>query len=295
MALSKPNEYKEVSARQSEETVYAEDINQIISNIEKIKGGQANEAPVATIKDIHERLLALENGSVIKPPSDTGETFEEEVYSFEKTSLTLQIEGESQEITSNIIEDISNLSLVRNADGSLNWKGSIEINNEGQGVIRTNKQIDLDKRKLLGLYYGGLYMVFKYENKYLYIVIIASKVQSGILDIGNIKIYDNNIICPPDFNYIKMLGDEVSEDFGIYLVNGVYRLKGSFQSASNAMSFYVNLSMQEFFKDKQQYSYSSFSIGITTAEPYYTMVSIDSITPNQKYTIDIECPLQPSI
>ena len=70
MALNKPNEYKEVSARQSEETVYAEDINQIISNIEKIKGGQANEAPVATIKDIHERLLVLESGSVIKPPSD---------------------------------------------------------------------------------------------------------------------------------------------------------------------------------------------------------------------------------
>lgn len=295
MALSKPNEYKEVSARQSEETVYAEDINQIISNIEKIKGGQANEAPVATIKDIHERLLALESGSVIKPPSDTGETFEEEVYSFEKTSLTLQMNGESQQITSNMIEDISNLSLVRNADGSLNLKGSIEINSKGQGVIRTNKQIDLDKRKLAGVYYGGMQLIYKYENKYLYIVIIASKIQSNILDIGNIKIYDNNIICPPDFNYIKMQGYEVSDDFGIYLVNGVYRLKGSFQSASNGMSFLVNLSMQEFFKDKQQYSYSSFSIGITTAEPYYTMVSIGSITPNQKYTMDIECPLQPSI
>lgn len=295
MALSKPNEYKEVSARQNEETVYAEDINQIISNIEKIKGGQANEAPAATIKDLHERLLALESGSVIKPPSDTGETFEEEVYSFEKTSLTLQMNGESLQITSDIIEDISNLSLVRNADGSLNLKGNIEINNEGQGVIRTNKQIDLDKRKLAGVYYGGMQLIYKYENKYLYIVIIASKIQSNILDIGNIKIYDNNIICPPDFNSIKILGDELSEDFGIYLVNGVYRLKGSFKAANKYITFFVNLSMQEFFKDKQQYSYSSFSIGITTAEPYYTMVSIGSITPNQKYTIDIECPLQPSI
>ena len=295
MALSKPNEYKEVSARQSEETVYAEDINQIISNIEKIKGGQANEAPAATIKDLHERLLALESGSVIKPPSDTGETFEEEVYSFEKTYLNLQIEGESQQITSNIIGDISNLSLVRNADGSLNLKGSFEINYDGQAVIRTNKQIDLDKRKLQGMNYGSIPLIYKYENKYLYIVIIASKIQSNILDIGNIKIYDNNIICPPDFYSIKRLGDEVSEDFGIYLVNGVYRLKGSFKAANKYITFFVNLSMQEFFKDKQQYSYSSFSVGITTAEPFYTTVSIDSITPNQKYTIDMECPLQPSI
>ena len=295
MALSKPNEYKEVSARQNEETVYAEDINQIISNIEKIKGGQANEAPAATIKDIHERLLALESGSVIKPPSDTGETFEEEVYSFEKTSLTLQMNGESQQITSNIIGDISNLSLVRNADGSLNLKGSFEINYDGQAVIRTNKQIDLDKRKLQGMNYGSIPLIYKYENKYLYIVIIASKIQSNILDIGNIKIYDNNIICPPDSYSIKRLGDEVSEDFGIYLVNGVYRLKGSFKAANKYITFFVNLSMQEFFKDKQQYSYSSFSIGITTAEPFYTTVSIGSITPNQKYTIDMECPLQPSI
>ena len=59
MALSKPNEYKEVSAKQNEETVYAEDINQIISNIEKIKGGQANEAPVSNIKDLHSSINEL--------------------------------------------------------------------------------------------------------------------------------------------------------------------------------------------------------------------------------------------
>ena len=60
MDLSKPNEYKEVSARQSEETVYAEDINQIISNIEKIKGGQANEAPVSNIQQLNQDIKDLE-------------------------------------------------------------------------------------------------------------------------------------------------------------------------------------------------------------------------------------------
>ena len=59
MALSKPNEYNEVPAQQGEATVYAEDINQIISNIEKIKGGQANEAPVSNIKDLHSSINEL--------------------------------------------------------------------------------------------------------------------------------------------------------------------------------------------------------------------------------------------
>ena len=51
--LEKPTEYQEVSAQQNEKTVYAEDINQIITNVEKLKGGQANEAPVSNIKDLH--------------------------------------------------------------------------------------------------------------------------------------------------------------------------------------------------------------------------------------------------
>ena len=50
--LEKPTEYNEVPAQQGETTVYAEDINQIITNVEKLKGGQANEAPVSNIKDL---------------------------------------------------------------------------------------------------------------------------------------------------------------------------------------------------------------------------------------------------
>ncbi|MCZ9944237.1 hypothetical protein OFR43_08610 [Brachyspira hyodysenteriae] len=63
MALSKPNEYNEVPAQQGEATVYAEDINQIISNIEKLKGGQANEAPISNIKELKEHLDNLEQGA----------------------------------------------------------------------------------------------------------------------------------------------------------------------------------------------------------------------------------------
>lgn len=63
MALSKPNEYNEVPAQQGEATVYAEDINQIISNIEKLKGGQANETPISNIKELKEHLDNLEQGA----------------------------------------------------------------------------------------------------------------------------------------------------------------------------------------------------------------------------------------
>ncbi|MEI0496730.1 hypothetical protein R4J09_15180, partial [Brachyspira intermedia] len=57
--LEKPTEYQEVSAKQNEKTVYAEDINQIITNVEKLKGGQSNEAPVSNIKDLHSSINEL--------------------------------------------------------------------------------------------------------------------------------------------------------------------------------------------------------------------------------------------
>ncbi|WP_205676583.1 hypothetical protein, partial [Brachyspira sp. G79] len=258
---------------------------------------EVKEKVIETVQDAIEALSDTYSNDFDSEPAEptpdnpeAPDNPEEEIYSFEKTTFTLEAEGESIILNSGIIKDISSLSLVKNTDGSFNLKGSFEINNEGQAVIRTNKQIDLDRRKLLGMYYGGMQVIYKYENKYLYIIIIADKIQSPILKIGDIKIYDNNIICPPDFSYIKVLGYEVSEDFGIYLVNGVYRLKGSFKSNSNNMSFFLNLSMKEFFEDKQQYSYSSYKIGIISGEPLYTMLSISSITPNQKYTIDMECP-----
>ncbi len=61
--LEKPAEYNEVPAQQGETTVYAEDINQIITNVEKLKGGEADETPASNIKDLDARLKTLEGGS----------------------------------------------------------------------------------------------------------------------------------------------------------------------------------------------------------------------------------------
>ena len=61
MSLEKPDIYKEVHALQGGETVYAEDHNQIIANIEKIKGGKSNEAPISNIKELKDILNGILN------------------------------------------------------------------------------------------------------------------------------------------------------------------------------------------------------------------------------------------
>ncbi|CRF35350.1 VSH-1 tail protein [Brachyspira suanatina] len=56
MSLEKPENYKEVPALQDGEIVFAEDHNQTIANIEKLKGGKPNEAPVSNIKELKDIL-----------------------------------------------------------------------------------------------------------------------------------------------------------------------------------------------------------------------------------------------
>ena len=299
MALSKPNEYKEVSARQNEETVYAEDINQIISNIEKIKGGQANEAPAATIKDIHERLLALESGSVIKPPSDTGETFEEEVYSFEKTTFTLS-NGESEaEINSDCFGDLSQVKLIKKSDGSLYLLGTIELISSAEiSVIRVNKTLNIDARKLVGLIMNqtaGTQYFSVYQDNYLYICFILDKNQSANINMSSDKIYNPNVICPYDIRYVNYAGYNLSEDFGIHLIDGKYILKGSITSTGDTASLYVNCSIEDFFENGKGYEYSGYTIQTAIIKPLYGYIYIRGLTANKENTIYFECPKQPVI
>ncbi|ADG72326.1 hypothetical protein [Brachyspira murdochii] len=299
MALSKPNEYKEVSARQSEETVYAEDINQIISNIEKIKGGQANEAPVATIKDIHERLLALESGSVIKPPSDTGETFEEEVYSFEKTTITLN-NGESDiEINSNCFGDLSQVKLIKKSDGSLYLLGTIELISSAEAsVIRVNKTLNIDARKLVGLIMNqttGTQYFSVYQNNYLYICFILGKNQSANINISSDKIYNPNVICPYDIGYANSVRYNMSEDFGIHLIGGKYILKGSITPPNTTVNFYVNCNIEDFFENGKGYEYSGYTIQTVNQRPLYAYIAINGLIANKENIIYFECPKQPAI
>ena len=214
------------------------------------------------------------------------------IFTFEKTTLYLE---NIASLNADIIEDINNLSLVSNDDGSLNIKGSMQINAEGMGVIRVNKKLKLDKRKLIAMSYKDIQIIYKYQDDYLYIIIMASKVQNTTFNLESIKIYDSNIICPADSSYIKLSGNNISDDFGIYLENGVYKLKGSFTSSSNSMQFFINLSIQEFFENAKTYNYDLYNIEVQASEPLYSMITISGVTPNQEYLLNIECPLQPSI
>ncbi|WP_048596231.1 hypothetical protein, partial [Brachyspira suanatina] len=177
---NKPNIYTLIIANQDGSEIETNEIITFDLTPDKNAEVEVKEKVIETVQDAIEALSDSYNGDFDSEPTDpTPEPPEEtNIYTFEKTTFTLEAEGETIILNSDIMKDISSLSLIKNTDGSFNLKGSFEINNEGQAVIRTNKQIDLDKRKLAGMYYGGMQLIYKYENKYLYIIIVASKVES---------------------------------------------------------------------------------------------------------------------
>ena len=166
--LEKPTEYQEVSAQQNEETVYAEDINQIITNVEKLKGGQANEAPVSNIKDLHssinelkERIDGLGNGEPSQLPSSADKIsfnndnanldfFSE--YDFPRFKNELKERYEIKLISdkdiNNVshideVQDVYTLILEKNTDKYI-LKGNLKYINTGNGFDFSYlvKQID---------------------------------------------------------------------------------------------------------------------------------------------------------
>ncbi|MDA0070467.1 hypothetical protein OFR98_14275 [Brachyspira hyodysenteriae] len=158
MALSKPNEYNEVPAQQGEATVYAEDINQIISNIEKLKGGQANEAPISNIKELKERLDNLEQGSgsggnidnisadKVSFNNDNANLDFSSKYDFPKFKNELKEIYEIKLITDysinnvshiNDVQDVYNLTLEKSENKYI-LKGNLNYNNTSQYTSSLN-------------------------------------------------------------------------------------------------------------------------------------------------------------
>ncbi|MCZ9933836.1 hypothetical protein [Brachyspira hyodysenteriae] len=158
MALSKPNEYNEVPAQQGEATVYAEDINQIISNIEKLKGGQANEAPISNIKELKERLDNLEQGAgsggnidnisadKVSFNNDNANLDFSSKYDFPKFKNELKEIYEIKLITDysinnvshiNDVQDVYNLTLEKSENKYI-LKGNLNYNNTSQYTSSLN-------------------------------------------------------------------------------------------------------------------------------------------------------------
>ncbi|WP_028331201.1 hypothetical protein [Brachyspira alvinipulli] len=160
--LEKPTEYQEVSAKQNEETVYAEDINQIITNVEKLKGGQANETPVSNIKDLHSSINELkERIDGLQLPSSADKiSFNNDnanldffsQYDFPRFKNELKERYEIKLISdkdiNNVshideVQDVYTLILEKNTDKYI-LKGNLKYINDGNGFDFSYlvKQID---------------------------------------------------------------------------------------------------------------------------------------------------------
>lgn len=147
--LEKPSEYNEVSARQNEETIYAEDINKIISNIEILKGGEAYEAPISNIKELKETLDSLKDiGGNIDNVSADKVSFNNDnanldfssKYDFPKFKNELKEIYEIKLITdysiNNVshiddVQDVYNLTLEKSENKYI-LKGNLNYNNTSQ-------------------------------------------------------------------------------------------------------------------------------------------------------------------
>ena len=100
--LEKPKEYKSIEAQQNNDTIYAEDINQIISNIELIKGGSSNEAPAGNIKELKADLTSEENARK-NADANLQNNLEKEIQNRET---------EDDNIKNNIIGDLTTLKTT---------------------------------------------------------------------------------------------------------------------------------------------------------------------------------------
>lgn len=189
MALSKPNEYNEVPAQQGEATVYAEDINQIITNVEKLKGGQANEAPVSNIKDLHssinelkERIDGLGNGESSQLPSSADKiSFNNDNanldffsgYDFPRFKNELKERYEIKLITDysinnvshiNDVQDVYNLTLEKSENKYI-LKGNLNYNNTSQYTSSLNFYIiSINGNNDFGHIISEIYQFISSEN-----------------------------------------------------------------------------------------------------------------------------------
>lgn len=293
--LEKPKEYKEVKSRQNDDTIYAEDINQIISNIELIKGGSSDESPAGNIKDIYERL---KGGGVSSPSSANLISFDNsktdldfstkeiniqnaieildkkvnelinnlglgdnyDIYNFEKSSILM---GENT-LQDNVTKDCANLTLVKNDDGSYSLKGNIELienysENSAVLIKTTNRVRKKLTRNIIPIIIdqdNGIQLMPLYDENYLYLCIFLNDTISS-LNLDGIKIIDNKIVLFNNSMVNVTALAELSEDFGIYYDNGKYKLKGKITLLNQSITTTVNIGMSDFFENGETYTIST--------------------------------------
>ncbi|KLI27609.1 hypothetical protein A9X77_08530 [Brachyspira hyodysenteriae] len=226
--LEKPTEYQEVSAQQNEKTVYAEDINQIITNVEKLKGGQANEAPVSNIKDLHssinelkERIDGLGNGESSQLPSsadkisfnnDNANLDFSDGYDFPRFKNELKelyeiklINTESLNNISHIddVQDVYNLTLEKNENKYI-LKGTLKYNNTSKSFQFDYLVKEIDNLKDFGMIINELLQFIPAEMN-------AKENEIVIEGIQNLKYFFKPAFGMPIFS-IKKQDDSIFEN-----------------------------------------------------------------------------------
>ena len=111
ITLDKARTYKEVDSQQPEQYIKAEDINQIIANVEILKGGEAKENPVISVKDLNAKAddtianLNAENENRINEDANLQNQIN-------KLNKDLNTESNKrEEIDTDIQEQINNINI----------------------------------------------------------------------------------------------------------------------------------------------------------------------------------------
>lgn len=223
---------------------------------------------------------------------------ENDIYDFEKATISID---EQTTLMDNETKDCSNLSLVKNADGSYSLKGNIETlgNSEDDRAILIKTTNKINKKLVRNIIPAitnqeksiSLFTLYNENYLYLYGQIEAENISNISLD--NIKIIDSKIVL---FNKDIIDDAELSDDFGIYYENGKYKLKGQFTQNDMNVQSYVNAGILDFFENGIKYE-----IPTTNENIYIRLASLNGIynslvlagTTGQTYNLDWELPKQP--
>lgn len=221
---------------------------------------------------------------------------------FEKTEIAIDVGGKSQHITAEALEDISGLYLEKKYDGSYYIKGSFKasttVSEETMCAVRVKAE-ELEKLKLRTMIYdlsNKIIGYFIYKDNYIYFIFTLLQIgEDRYKEINEYKIYDQNILCPFDNDMIIASGIIIEEPFGIYLVNGKYKLKGkiSQESPLGHFSTMVNEDIKLFFDN--EYNNGDLMLHLGESQIGTTQITFGFISEISSRICDIECPKQPSL
>ena len=221
---------------------------------------------------------------------------------FEKTEIDMDAGGEVQHITAEALEDVSGLYLEKKYDGSYYIKGSLKISTSAleQAIFAVRvKAESLEKSKLRTMindHLNGIIVYIIYKDNYIYCVFALQQIsEDRYQKINEYKIYDQNILCPFDNDIITASGVIIEEPFGIYVVNGKYKLKGKISMESSLAYFQTmaNEDIKLFFDN--EYNNGDFMLQLGETQIGNTMITCGFISEGSNRICDIECPKQPSL